>query len=98
MITAVEAYFDHNIQANRPTAYFHHGDPFLTVSGDQLAADLARYAPEYFVLPCWDESEVQANDAFLQANGYSLVHRSKGYLLHKRSWVLRQDYFIYHRN
>jgi hypothetical protein len=97
-MVAVEAYFDHNIQANRPTAYFHHGDPFLTVSGDQLAADLARFAPEYFVLPVWDESEVQANDAFLQANGYSLVHRSKGYLLHKRSWVLRQDYLIYHRN
>ena len=32
-VVAVQAYFDHNILANLPTAYFHHGLPLI---GDSL--------------------------------------------------------------
>jgi hypothetical protein len=100
-MVAVQAYFEHNIQANRPTAYYHHGDPFLIISGRDVTADIERYAPDYFVLPCWYDCEAQVQnnyDPFMHANGYSLVHRSDGYLLSKRGWDMRQDYFIYHRN
>jgi len=35
-MVGVQAYFDHNILANTPTAYFHHGLPLhgITVSAD----------------------------------------------------------------
>ncbi len=97
-MVAVQAYFDHNILANSPTAYFHHSWPNPTVNLN--ADDLESYAPDYVVFPCWFDCEAKfaAIDTFMQANRYSLVHRSNGYLLSKRGWEMRQDYYIYHRN
>jgi hypothetical protein len=97
-IVAVQAYFDHNIQANRPTAYFHHGVPLLTVNLD--IAELQKYAPDYVIFPCWFDcrAKLSAVDSIMRANSYSLAHRSDGYLLSKRGWDMRQDYYIYHRN
>jgi hypothetical protein len=98
-MVALEAYFDHNIQGNRPTAHFHHGAPFSGVSLDP--AELEIYAPEYVVLPCWYDPDTAFRtvfEPFMHAAGYSLVHISDGYLLSKRGWDIRQVYFIYRRN
>jgi hypothetical protein len=97
-MVAVEAYFDHNIQANRPTAYFHHGEPFIV---NVNRPEIESYAPDYIVFPCPQDCDVMLQrdiGPFMNANGYSLAHFSDGYLLSKRGWVGRQIYFIYRRN
>ena len=99
-MVAVQAYFDHNIQVNRPTAYFHHGGAFARASTDQMA-ELKKYAADYAVVPCWDDCETAFRsdiEPFMHAGGYSLVHFSDGHLFDKRGWDVRQAYLIYHRN
>jgi hypothetical protein len=99
-MVAVQAYFDHNIQANRPTAYFHYGGPFVHASTNQ-AAELKGYAPDYAVVPCWENCKASFHsdiDPFMRANGFTLVHFSDGYLFDKRVYDVRQGYLIYHRN
>ena len=98
-MVAVQAYFDHNILANVPTAYAHHGLPFRGV--ELNPRELERIAPEYVVFTSWEDPENTLRDVyepFMHAEGYSLVHVSDGYLLSKRSWDLRQVYFVFHRN
>jgi hypothetical protein len=98
-MVAVQAYFDHNIQLNRPTAYFHNGSPFLQASADQ-AGELRSYAPDYAVVPCWEDCEAAFHkdiEPFMHANGFALVHFSDGYLFDKRGYDVRQAYLIYHR-
>jgi hypothetical protein len=98
-MVAVQAYFDHNILANLPTAYAHHGLPFRGVKLD--LKELEGLAPEYVVFTAWEDPENTLNGVyapFMSAAGYSLVHVSDGYLLWKRSWELRQVYFVFRRN
>lgn len=95
-IVGVQAYFDHNILANIPTAYFHHG---LPLDGTSLNVDeLNRVNPEY-VVAYSDEPElmVQIGIPELTAQGYEMVHFSDGYYLYKRGVFEREVYFIFRR-
>jgi hypothetical protein len=47
-MAAVQAYYDHNILANIPTTYFHHGLPRFGNSMDE--EELDRLSPEYVIL------------------------------------------------
>jgi hypothetical protein len=98
-MVAVEAYFDHNIQDNRPTSYFHHGKPYAGLSIDQTY--LQMNAPDYVVLSCWSDCDAlfqDEYDPYMRSNGYALAHFSDGHLFSKRDWFIRQAYFIYHRS
>jgi hypothetical protein len=92
-MVGVQAYFDHNILANTPTAYFHHGWPShgLTVEVDQLQ----RVNPEYVVLYSINPEEMlQLNIAQFHVYGYQVVHFSDGYNLYKRGTNQREAFFI----
>ena len=95
-IVGVQAYFDHNILANIPTAYFHHG---LPLAGNAFnVAELQRVNPEYLVAYTTDpEWLVQLSIPQYRAQGYEMVHASDGYLLYKRTVFERQVYFIFRR-
>jgi hypothetical protein len=92
----VQAYFDHNIFANMPTTYFHHGMPRI---GTRLDLDeLHRVQPEYIVLYTQDpELMLQANIPHFRAEGYEIVHFSDGYYLFKQGVFERDVYFILRR-
>jgi hypothetical protein len=93
---AVQAYFDRNIFANMPTAYFHQGVPF---KGTKLNLDeLFNKNPEYLV------AYSNAPDLMLDTDGpvwtslgYELVHFSDGYYMFKGLVYQREAYFIFHR-
>ena len=95
-LVGVQAHFGHNILANTPTAYFHHGLPFhgTSVSTDELQ----RANPEYLVIcsryPEYDEVQYLPQ---LAARGYELAHFSDGYYLYKRTVFIREAYFILRR-
>ncbi len=95
-VTAVEAYFDHNIFANMPTAFFHHG---LPLSGTTLnIEDLHRINPEYVVAYSMDpDVMMRVGIPQLTAEGYDVVHFSDGYYLYKRAVFERETYFILRR-
>ena len=95
-MVAVQAYFDHNIFANVPAAYFHHG---LPLSGTNLDVDeLIRVNPEYITAYSQDpELMLQLGIPQLTARGYEMVHFSDGYYLYKRSVYEREVYFILRR-
>jgi hypothetical protein len=95
-VAAVQAYFDHNIFANNPTAHFHHGLPLY---GTWLDVDLLeRVKPEYVVAYSMEpELMVQTGVGELTSRGYELVHFSDGYYLYKRSVFEREAYFIFQR-
>ena len=95
-VVAVQAYFDHNIFANIPTAYFHHGAPF---DGTVIDVDeLQRVKPDYFVL-CTREPKTTLKTSIpsFAAHGYEVVHFSDGYLLYKRIAADRETFFIFRR-
>ena len=96
-MVGVEAYFDHNIEKNRPTAYFHHGMPLI---GTMLDVDAVQsVAPEYVVF--FTEQPQLMIDRIsrpMDNLGYQLVHFSDGYLLYKRGVYVRQSYFIFRRS
>jgi hypothetical protein len=95
-VVGVQAYFDHNILANIPTAYFHHGLPLY---GNNLDVDdLRRVRPEYIVAYS-NEPDVMAARGLpiFVAEGYRVVHFSDGYYLYKRSVYTRDCYFILRR-
>ncbi len=96
-VAAVQAYFDHNIFANNPTAYFHHGLPLY---GTRLDVDLLeRIKPEYVVAYSMEpEMMIQTGVGELTSRGYELVHFSDGYYLYKRSVFEREVYFIFRRS
>lgn len=95
-VAAVQAYFDHNIFINNPTAYFHHGLPLY---GTWLDVDLLeRVKPEYVVAYSMEpELMIQTGVGELTSRGYELVHFSDGYYLYKRSVFEREVYFIFRR-
>jgi hypothetical protein len=95
-MAAVQAYYDHNILANIPTTYFHHGLPRFGNSMDE--EELDRLSPEYVIL--FSEAPQMMYDkmnGYLNVKGYRLVRFSDGYLLFKRMSYERQAYFIYRR-
>ena len=95
-MAAVQAYYGHNILANIPTTYFHHGLPRFGNSMDEEEFD--RLSPEYVIL--FSEAPQMMYDKmnpYLNTKGYKLVHFSDGYLLFKRISYERQAYFIYKR-
>jgi hypothetical protein len=95
-MAGVQAYFDHNILANTPTAYFHHGLPLhgLTVNVDELQQVNPEYVVAYSNNP--DEMLQQGIPNF-KTQGYVLVHFSDGYNLYKRIAFQRETYFIFRR-
>jgi hypothetical protein len=95
-VVGVQAYFDHNILANIPTAYFHQGSPSY---GTNLNVDeLNRINPE-FVLAYSNQPEMmlQEDIPYLAAQGYEIVHFSDGYSFYKSSFSEREVYFIFRR-
>lgn len=95
-VAAVQAYFDHNILANIPTTYFHHGLPRIGNSIDEEEFD--RVSPEYVIL--FSEAPEMMYDqmnGYMNAKGYRMAHFSDGYLLFKRMSYERQAYLIYKR-
>jgi hypothetical protein len=95
-VAGVEAYFDHNIFANTPTSYFHHGVP---LAGANLDVDeLQRVSPQYVVVYTQNpELLLQVGVPTLRAEGYEVVHFSDGYYLYKRAVFERETYFILRR-
>jgi hypothetical protein len=95
-MVAVQAYFDHNILANVPTTYFHHGVPLHGT--DLNVDDLHRVSPEYIVAYS-QEPELMLQDGIprVEAEGYEMVHFSDGYYLFKRSVYEREVYFVLRR-
>ncbi len=95
-VVAVQAYFDHNIFANMPTAYFHHGLPLTGTSLD--VGQLERIQPEYVVAYSQDpQLMLDTGLPELTTRGYELVHFSDGYYLYKRAVFEREVYFILRR-
>ncbi len=95
-VVGVQAYFDHNIFANVPTSYFHHG---LPLDGTRLDLEqLNRIRPGYIVAYS-DEPEVMAavGSPELTSRGYELAHFSDGYYLYKQGVFERESYFIFRR-
>lgn len=95
-VVAVQAYFDHNIFANMPTAYFHHGLPLAGTSLD--IEELKKIRPEYVVAYSQDpQLMLETGLPQLTTRGYELVHFSDGYYLYKRAVFEREVYFILRR-
>jgi hypothetical protein len=96
-VVGVQAYFDHNIFANNPTAYFHHG---LPLGPALLDVDLLyQVKPEYVVAYSIDpQLMLETGVGELTSRGYELVHFSDGYYLYKRSVFEREVYFIFRRS
>ena len=95
-VVGVQAYFDRNIFANMPTAYFHHG---LPLAGTRLdLEELARIKPEY-VVAYSQEPQLMLETGLpqLTTRGYEMVHFSDGYYLYKRAVFEREVYFILRR-
>jgi hypothetical protein len=95
-VVGVQAYFDHNIFANLPTAYFHLGAPFR---GSKLDVDeLRRRNPEYIVAYSDSPQIMMDTDGPVWTSlGYKLVHFSDGYYLYRNLVYERESYFIYRR-
>ncbi|HTZ45984.1 MAG TPA: hypothetical protein VMH20_00225 [Verrucomicrobiae bacterium] len=93
---AVQAYFDQNIFANNPHAYFHHGLPLTTtvLNTDELNQIKPEYVVAYTQEP---ELMLKYGAPALTARGYDLVHFSDGYYLYKRGVFEREVYLIYRR-
>jgi hypothetical protein len=95
-MVGVQAYFDHNILANTPTAYFHHG---LPLDGASISMDeLQRVKPEYVVAYSNKPDEMlKLMIKQFNVQGYDLVHFSDGYYLYKRIAYQREAYLILRR-
>lgn len=95
-VVGVQAYFDHNIFVNLPTAYFHHG---LPLTGTTLNSDeLEKIQPEYVVAYSNDPQVMMDTGApQLTTRGYELVHFSDGYYMYKQAIFERETYFIFRR-
>lgn len=96
-MSAVQAYFDHNILANIPTTYFHEG---LPLQGAHLDVSELRMAmPDYVVIYSNDDKGVfPLAESYLPPVGYHLVHKSYGSEFYKSTWFDDDSYLIYKRN
>ena len=95
-VVAVQAYFDHNIFANNPTAYFHHGLPLGPIHLN--VGELYRVKPEFVVVYSNEpKAMLDTGVGQLTSRGYELVHFSDGYYLYKRAVFEREVYFIFRK-
>ena len=95
-MAAVQAYYDHNILANTPTTYAHHGLPLIDANVDEQ--QLQELSPEYIILFCEDPIFMYKRiNGYLVSKGYAETHFSDGYILYKRVSYERQSYLIYKR-
>ncbi len=96
-VAGIQAYFDHNIFSNIPTAYFHHGLPLYGKNLD--LGEIAQVSPGYIVI--FDEDPQRILDLHvidgLASVGYAMVHFSDGYQFYRRGVYVRQTYFIFKR-
>jgi len=92
----VQAYFDHNILVNMPTAYYHHGMPFYGLALDP--DEFRRLRPDY-VIAFTEQPQVLMEIGIppLRAEGFEIVHVSDGYMIYKQGVYVRQVYFILRR-
>ena len=99
-MVAVNGYFDQNIFANWPHAYYHHSAHEFDATN--VGPEIARGRPDYVVSNWWDELDSESFRAGqllpMKNLGYSLVHGSNGYLLTKGGYTFRQFYFVFKRN
>jgi hypothetical protein len=95
-VVGVQAYFDHNILINMPTAYYHHGMPFY---GLELKLDEFRQQDPDWVIAFTEQPEMQMAIGIppLLREGFEIVHFSDGYMIYKQGVYVRQVYFILHR-
>ena len=95
-MAGVQTYFDHNILANTPTTYFHHGLPIrgLNINMDELLQVNPKYVVVYSNEP---DEMLQEIVPQLNVQGYEVVHFSDGYYLYKRISFRREAYFILRR-
>ena len=95
-VVAIQAHYDHNIFANNPNSYFHHGLPLTTTTLN--VEELNRVMPEYVVAYSNDPKQMVASGVpEMTTRGYELVHFSDGYYLYKRAVFEREVYFIFRR-
>jgi hypothetical protein len=97
-VVGVQAYFDHNIFANIPTAYLHHG---LPLSGFVFDPDEFRKINPDYVVAFSDRPQIMMEYGIpeLRAEGYEMAHYSDGFMIYKRgAYSLgHQGYFILRR-
>lgn len=95
-VVGVQAYFDRNIFANSPRAYFHQGTPFFGNRLDRLA--LERVNPEYLVVySVVPQYMIDTDGPMWRSLGYEVVHFSDGYYFFKQGVHQREAYFIFRR-
>ncbi len=95
-VVGVQPYFEHNILANIPTAYYHHGMPLYGFSLD--VDEFRRISPEY-VIAFTEQPQVMMEFGIpvIRAEGYEIVHVSDGYMIYKQGVYVRQVYLILRR-
>ena len=96
-MSAVQAYFDHNILANIPTSYYQAGLPLY--GAVMNLSELQAAAPQYVVVYGNDGSAniLNAVDLPLRQMGYARVHFSDGHVFYKRLAVDTDIYYVYRR-
>jgi hypothetical protein len=99
-MVGINAYFDHNVFANRPRAYYHHS--ISEFAPEQFWEQMRTATADYVVTNWWDPwDEKEFREGLLApmaAFGYSLVHSSDGYLLTKTGYTHRQIYFVFKKD
>jgi hypothetical protein len=99
-VNAVQAYFDHKILSNWPTAYVHLSITFID---EYLDLDqISTVRPEYIVIAAGVRQQdlqtlLGSVSPPLSSVGYTLVHVSDGYMFTKRAVYEREVYFIFRR-
>jgi len=95
-VVGVQAYFDHNILANIPTAYYHHGTP---LRGFDLDINEFRGINPEYVVAFTEQPQLMLDFGIppIRAEGYEVVHFSDGYMIYKQGVYVRQVYFILRR-
>ncbi len=95
-VVGIQPYFDHNILANIPTAYYHHGLPLRAFDLDPK--EFRRINPEYVVaFTEQPQLMMQCGIPEIAAEGYEIVHVSDGYMIYKQGVYVRQVYLILRR-
>ncbi|MFI5118527.1 MAG: hypothetical protein ACHP8B_17700, partial [Terriglobales bacterium] len=95
-VVGVQPYFDHDILANIPTAYYHHGMPLYGFNLD--LDEFRRTNPEY-VVAFTEQPQIMMEFGMpmIRAEGYEIVHVSDGYMIYKQGVYVRQVYLILRR-
>jgi len=92
----IQAYFDRNILANMPTAYYHHGTPYYGL--ELNIEEFNRLRPDYvIVFTEQPQLSMELGIPEVRAQGYEIVHFSDGYMIYKQGVYVRQAYFILRR-